>query len=56
MLFVHGLMSFNLALGMGVNPPGTVIFEKLPKLRVTILVVTFFYSDFNVRTLASTNA
>jgi len=37
-----GLITFNLALGIGINPSWTVIFRNVPKLRVTILAVTFF--------------
>ena len=51
-----GLMTFSHALGIRVGPSGTVIFGKVLKLRVAILVVTFFCSDFNVRTIASVNA
>jgi len=51
-----GLMTCNLALGTRTNQSWTTIFEKVPKLRVTILAVTFFYSNLRVRTPASTNA
>ena len=49
------LTTSNLALGTGVNASWTVVFGKVPKLRVTILVVTFFCADLRVRTPASTN-
>jgi len=51
-----GLMTSSLTSGATANPPWTVTFKKVPKLRVTMLAVTIFYSVFRVRTPASTNA
>jgi len=51
-----GLMASNLILETGHDPSWTVIYGKVPKLGVTILAVTFFYSNLRVRTPASTNA
>jgi len=51
-----GLMTSNLTLEIGTNLSWTVIFRNIPKLRVTILAVTFFCSDLRVKTLASTEA
>jgi len=51
-----GLTTSSLALETGVNPSWIVIFGKIPKLRVTIFAVTFFWSDLRVRTLSSTNS
>ena len=53
---VIGLTTFSLALGTGVNPSWTVVFRKVPKLRVTMLALALFCSDLRVRTSASTNA
>ena len=50
------LMTSNLALEIRTNPSWTVIFGNVSKLRVTMLAVTFFYSDLRVRALASTRA
>jgi len=51
-----GLMTFNLALGSGVNPSWIFVFGKVPKLRVTMFAVTFFCSELKVKTPASTNS
>jgi len=51
-----GLTTSSLALGTGANPSWIVVFRKVPKLRVTMLAVTFFCSDLRVRTPAFTNA
>ena len=51
-----GLMTSSLASWTEDNPSWIVIFGKIPKLRVTILAVTFFYSDLRVRTPTFTNA
>jgi len=50
-----GLITSNLALWTGTNPSWIIIFGNVPKLRVTMLAVIFFYSDLRVRTPASTN-
>jgi len=48
-------MISNLTLGTGTNPFWTIIFRKVPKLRVTMLAVTYFCSDLRVKTPTSTN-
>ena len=49
------LMMSNLVLRTGADPFWTVIFGKVPKLRVTMLAVTFFCFALRVRTPTSTN-
>jgi len=56
MLFCHWVDNIQSGFRDWGQSTWTVIFGKVPKLRVTILAVTFFCSDLRVRTPASTNA
>jgi len=52
----EGSFIFSRVSGIEKDPSGTVTFGVLPNSMVTLFAVTFFYSDFKVRTPASAKA
>ena len=54
--FAEGWFISSYALGNGKDPSGTVTFDLVPNSRVTIFAVTFFCSDFKVKTPTLTKA
>ena len=55
-VLAEGFFTSSRGVGIGKVPSRTVTFGVLPNSRVTMFVVTFFCSDFSVRTPASTKA